>query len=586
VTFNLFLKRYWRIPLVAVLAALLAFGASFAEKPSYKSTSRLMIVEGNSNVLNSSGNSTTGLTGVDDSTSAEALSETYAGLASSRQVATIVVNKLNLAAPKASSHGPIHWLEGALATTYAHTKAWVTFGFYKTPPRREKAIQTTEAAIKAADLAPAGGADTGQTDSYVIELDGTGDTGLQASQIANTAADALVTVGQQQFQHDSSFFAKSLQTQLKNANATLATDNNKVSSYEGANHITSLDQQLTQAAQNSGTFQAQLVSAQAAVQGDKQTVASLQATLAGTDPTESSDQSITTGRSTTADNTTQANPVYQTVQEQLTQAQAALASENATVSSLQGEVSSNPSSSLTTAQAGLLDLEQKVTADQNSIQSLSSSLGQAKASAATSPVTLTRLGTADVPTYPFSPKRYLFLLLGVLLGALAGIWLTFLARRRRLPEDDGRDIYDTSGTAEYDFRQAGDRQLVGAGVGNGFGRRIGDNSGVPYNGGNGHNVFNRRASDHGNGNGNGNGRHVYNRRATDHVDGNGNGNGAGNGSNGYARRDADHVFRGDEPQAAGPAQQAVLHRDGTQTLVHEGGATIDPPDSPKEPAPW
>jgi uncharacterized protein involved in exopolysaccharide biosynthesis len=581
VTFNLFLKRYWRIPLVAVLAALLAFGASFAEKPSYKATSRLLIVEGNSNVLNSSGNSVSGLTGVDDSTSAEALSETYAGLASSREVATIVVNKLNLAAPKKTSNGPIHFLEGALATTYAHVKAWVTFGFYKSPPRREKAIQTTEAAITATDLAPAGGADTGQTDSYVLELDATGDTGVQAAKIANAAADALVTVGRQQFQHDSTFFAKSLATQLKDANATLAADNKKVSSYEIANNISSLDQQLTEAAQNSGTFQAQLVSAQAAVQGDKQTVASLQATLAGTDPTETSDQSITTGRSTTADNTTAANPVYQTVQEQLTQAQAALASENATVLSLQSEVQSNPTSSLTTAQAGLLDLEQKVTADQNSIQSLSGSLEQAQASAATSPVNLSRLGSADVPTYPFSPKRYLFLLLGLLLGALAGIWLTYLARRRRLPEDDGHDPYDASGTAEYDYRQAGDRQLVGAGVGSGFGRRIGDNGGVPYNGGNGHNVFNRRASDHGNGNG----HHVYARRATDHVDGNGSGN--GNGSNGYARRAADHVYRGDEPQASGvPAQQADLHRDATQTLVHEGGANVDPPDAPKEPAPW
>jgi uncharacterized protein involved in exopolysaccharide biosynthesis len=308
-------------------------------------------------------------------------------------------------------------LEGALATTYAHVKAWVTVGFFRTQPLREKTIQSTEAAITATDLAPSGGNNTGQTDSYVLELDATGSTGLQASQIANTAANALVSVSRQQFEHDSVFFAKSLSTQLNDANKTLASDNTKVSNYEIANNISSLDQQLTQAAQDSGTFEAQLVSAQAAVQGDKQTVSSLQATLAGTDPTESSNQSITTGRSTTADDTTAANPVYQTVQGQLSQAEANLASENATVSSLQTQVQSNPTSSLTAAQAGLLDLEQQVTADQNSIQSLSGSLQQAQANEQASPITLSRLGTADIPNYPSSPKRYLFLLLGLLLGA-------------------------------------------------------------------------------------------------------------------------------------------------------------------------
>ena len=52
-----------------------------------------------------------------------------------------------------------------------------------------------------------------------------------------------------------------------------------------------------------------------------------------------------------------------------------------------------------------------------------------------SPIDLNRVGDADLPTYPTSPKRYLYLLLGLLIGALAGGGLTYLARRRALSSD-------------------------------------------------------------------------------------------------------------------------------------------------------
>jgi len=482
VTFKLFLKRYWRIPLVAVLASLLAFAASFAMKPSYTSTTRLLIVEGSTTLLNSSGQPISSQSGsIVDSGMAQTLAETQAGLASSREVATMVVDKLHLDAPKPPQHGVIHWLEGAAASTYAHLKGWVTAGFYKTAPRREKAIQTTESAITGSDLAPSGGStNTGQPDSYILELSVTGETAVKAAAIANAAADALIIVSQQRFAHDSQFYAKALATQLGNANAALVSANQAVSNYEIAHNISSIDQQLVQNVQNSGSLSSDVVTTQATVQGDQQTVASLQATLAATPPTETSDQSITTGRSSTADNTTQANPVYQTIAGQLAQAQATLAADSAKASSLQSQLQTNSSAALTQSQAGLLDLEEQVTADQNSVQSLSTSLQQANANVQISPVELSRLGTADLPTYPTSPKRYLYLLIGLLLGALAGCWLTYLARRRLQPVDPyEEEVPSMDETAELDLRGttlptrqpvpvgANSPNLAGAGNGNG-----------------------------------------------------------------------------------------------------------------------
>jgi uncharacterized protein involved in exopolysaccharide biosynthesis len=169
-------------------------------------------------------------------------------------------------------------------------------------------------------------------------------------------------------------------------------------------------------------------------------VTSLQATLNSTTPTETSNQNITTGRSTTVDATTQANPVYVALQGQLSQAQAQLAGDQAKAQSLQQQAQANPSSSLTKAEAGLLTLEQQVTADQNNLQTLSGSLEQANANVQIAPVELSRLGTADLPTYPTKPKRYLFLLIGLILGGLAGAGLTYRARRRRGPEEPDDEL--------------------------------------------------------------------------------------------------------------------------------------------------
>jgi uncharacterized protein involved in exopolysaccharide biosynthesis len=512
VTLRLFFRRYWRIFLVALLGALVAFAASFAVTPTYTSSTRMLIQGRSTSLLSSTGTPLQSQPGINEVDAAKTLSQTEAGLVSSREVATMVVDQLHLDAPKPAKHGPIHWLEGAAASTYAHVRAWITSGFYKQPARREKAIQTTQAGIKGSDVAPSGGADTGQPDSYILDISASAETAAQARAIANAAADSLMTISQQRFTADSKSYAAQLGAQLTNAKAALLADNKAVAAYEAAHGITSLDQQLVQQVQNQGTLQGQVVAANAKVKGDQQTVGSLQGTLAAIDPNTTSQQGITTGRSETNIDTTAANPVYQDVQQQLVTAQATLQADQATAASLQQQLDAKPSDSLNVAQAQLLSLEQAVTADNANVQTLAAGLSQANANIQVSPIDLNRVGDADLPTYPTSPKRYLYLLLGLLIGALAGGGLTYLARRRALSGEGGGDDDDTVDpdqlrTSELDLRDEPLPQRepvpVGARAGNGGGNGTpgnGNGNGSPGNGngspGNG-SPFNEGTADNG-----------------------------------------------------------------------------------------
>ena len=98
---------------------------------------------------------------------------------------------------------------------------------------------------------------------------------------------------------------------------------------------------------------------------------------------------------------------------------------------------------------------------------------RAKADASSGKVDLTRISVASLPTYPSAPKRYLFLLLGLLVGGLAGGGLTWLARRRKpsgdADDDDDLDPHDRELLdSDVDLRSqelngAGTREPVGAG---------------------------------------------------------------------------------------------------------------------------
>ncbi len=233
----------------------MAFVASFAVSAKYTSMTRMLLVEGSATSLSSTGqpigNDSSALAA---SGLAQTLSETQAGLVNSREAAVMIVNQLHLAKPQPSKGGPIHDVTHGVASLYSHAKAWLTYGKYTTLSARENAIQGVQSSVSAIDLAPAGGPDTGQADSFILEISAVGSSAVQAQQIANAASKALITISQQRFTLDSQAYAKALTDQLNVANATLASDNQAVSNYESAHNITSAEIQAVQNIQDPGSL--------------------------------------------------------------------------------------------------------------------------------------------------------------------------------------------------------------------------------------------------------------------------------------------------------------------------------------------
>ena len=486
-TTKLFFKRYWRVPVVALLGALIAFGGSFMLEETYTSSTRVLIRGLDANLTTTPGAPTT-QTGQVDATGSRSFAETQAGLASSREVAERVVDQLGLDQPKPDSGGPLHTLAKGAAWTYSHVRAILTFGFYKEAERREKAIGTVQGAVSAHQLGTTSGGATGQPASYVLEITANGTSPNEARDIANASADILVDLSNERYATDSANYIASLEGQLDQSNKDVATAADAVAAYKGSHNISAIDEQLVGNAQSAQSLTDQIRATTNDIAADQGTVASLQASLAATDPTAGTQSSIITGRSTTGQDTTAPNPVYQELQTQLATAQAKQKADEQKLGSLQSQVGGEAPTQLTADQSGLLQVQQQLALAQDNQKTLNSNLLAAKTDASSGKVDLTRISVASLPTYPSSPKRYLFLLLGLLVGGLAGGGLTWLAQRRKpsgdADDDDDLDPRDRElldndvDLRSHELNGAGTREPVGAGSGPSAGGSGGGGNGL------------------------------------------------------------------------------------------------------------
>lgn len=462
--------KYWRVPVIAALCAVLTFAASFLVDPTYESSTRLLIRARDTSFLTSTGAALSTVPLVVDSGLSKSLAETYAGVATSRTIAVGVVDRLGLDREPDRS-GPLAAVSDGVNWVLRCTRAFLTSGFCADPDRREVAITTVQGDINAQQLGATAGEASGQPSSYILQIGATGTTPELAGAIANSVADELIATSDERFRADVDTYIQSLQRQIDAANADVTARSDAVTEFKNANGISSADDQLVLAATAYQGLQTDLVKAKADLADRQAQLTSIEASLANTSQTQSGSQSVQ-GDSRADVQIEQANPVYSDLQIRRAAAQADIAGLQARIDELQAQVDAGSPVQMNAAQAQLAQLTQSLTLAQKNQTDLTTAMQQANATAQTDSPELTRIDEAPTPIYPIAPKRYLYLLLGLLLGGLAGLGLTWLAGRRTDPvpmapaaqtgdaageptadpADEGIGLFDPDGDGQADGR--------------------------------------------------------------------------------------------------------------------------------------
>jgi uncharacterized protein involved in exopolysaccharide biosynthesis len=410
-------RRHWRIPLVAVLGALIAFGGSFVLEETYASSTRLLIRGRESRFLTTTGQDLSTQPGVVDASLSKALAETYAGIATSRGVAVGVVDRLHLDAPRPERSGPIAAVTSALAWTYRCGRAYATHGFCADTSVREQAILDVQEGTVAAQLGSTSGESAGQPGSYILEIAGSGPSARQARAVTDALADELVRVSSERFHEDAQRFVDSLAAQVTAAEEELGRASEEVSRYKSDNGISAVDEELVLNATGRN-----------AADDDRRRLAA--------------DIADTEAQLASVNSSLQANPGQQLrneLQSRRSQLQAQLDGLRAREKRIGADGGPASAAQLNEKQAGLAVRQQRLDLAKANHTELSRRHQGAVANAANDTVELTRIDEAAVPTYPIAPKRHLYLSLGALLGGLAGGGLTWLVAQREAAAgpDDG-----------------------------------------------------------------------------------------------------------------------------------------------------
>lgn len=427
-------RRYWRVPVVALLGALLAFGGSYLLSPSYVSKTKLLVRGRSTTVLSSQGKDLSSQPGVVDSNLAKALGDTQGALVGSRVVAEMVVKDLKLDTPRPKPHGIVKKVRAKFKTVYKVTRAWVTYGRYEEPPRHKAAVDAVFNSLSAAPL----------KDSYVLELSASSDDPRLSAAMADSGADALVKVSTDRFRQEATRYRDFLSKEVARAQTAVDQAHDAVENYKRDHNITDADLSVQLSTTSKEDLQNQLRDTSIKLDAARAQLGSIEASLAATAPTSSSQNSVQTGRSeTNVDNTTP-NPVYQQLLLAKQTAESDVASLDAQHAAILRALSPDGSSDLTAEQTQLQKLQLAVDSAESNYKDVNGKYADAVIQASDSPVEVTRVDTANVPTYPVSPVRYLYLLMGLLCGALAGAGLTYLTGGRRVIDlrHPSEDPYD------------------------------------------------------------------------------------------------------------------------------------------------
>ncbi len=416
-------KRYWRIPAIAVLGGLLAFIFSYGVARQYEATATVLM-----RVTDNSLKSTTGQLPITEPLEAQAsisFGMTYSALVESRTVAREIVLELGL--------DQVEEEEGLLTTVFNGIKrgrAYITHGYYNEPEPLEAAIQKTHRSISASmhEL------------SYVMRVRAMADDPYLARDMANLAVLKMMEANTERFAFGSQSTIDTLEGRVVEARERLENAQNDLADIRDELGIQGAAGELTSETQRQ-SLETQLQAAQTTLASTQAQLAATEAELATAEKDAVTQQVVTNGRSQSTVQGTTPDPAYTSLVVQKNTLESSVAGGEATVAELQRLLGEEALALGDNDEAALALQQAEVTGATAELQSLEAQLSQARTAAATPRADITLEDAAGVPTYPVKPQRWLYGLVGIFVGLLAGAALTWIIDRRN--EDD--ELIDVDG---------------------------------------------------------------------------------------------------------------------------------------------
>lgn len=417
------LGGYWRVPVFGLVGALLAFTLSFAFKSQYPSAARMIIRTGETSYASTDSAASLGdginIGGI-DLTKQQTLGNTLVNLAQSRQSAADIVERIGvdrILGGKEPSKGIVSKVVDFIKVGSPG----------ETPSKRDAAIDTVQGALEAAVL----------DESWVMEITAWNPDPELAREIADTAADVVVDQSAQRFKENSLRELDYLTGELARAREDVAKKAQAVADFKTANGIImdttgdSLASALTPSAPaNLDQLNNQLVGLRARQQVLRERLAATPRTITVT--STNPDGSLARVQ--------QPNPEYATIEAQLKGVEGDIAVAEAQFNDLAGRLGGGSVPGVNSLQVQLSQLQNDLELSQENYKTLNERFAAVSATVEKPRFDASRLGEASNPTSPGRPLRYLFLLVGALVGALAGLLLTWFRIIRE--EDEERSEHD------------------------------------------------------------------------------------------------------------------------------------------------
>lgn len=408
---------------VTLLVTGLAYAGSYLFSPSYSATAKVLVRAREARFLTSSGQNLSNQPGVIDSSLAKSLGETNSGLVTSRDVATRIVTDLGLDRPRPQDSSILGQIRSGMKKVYNVAKALIAHGFYTEPSSPfEAAVLDVQNSLSATPI----------KDSYLIDIKASADTPDLAAAIANSAAAALEGVNKDRYEADAKTYQSFLQGQVDKANADVQAAQATITAYKQANNITVVSEQLKLSANSQEQLRQDLRQTNVDLDAATAKLESLQRSLANTDDTNSTTTTVQSGRSQTTTTATSPSQLHQDLLKELSDTKAQIASLNAQRDALAASlVTPDTNTGLLPAQeAKLNELELALSTREDAYRAVRASYDNAALNSAQGADEVTQVDHASGPLYPDKPVRWMFALLGLVLGAAAAFGLAWFVDTR------------------------------------------------------------------------------------------------------------------------------------------------------------